>query len=66
MYLMHVSPRKSSKWEPPVGEELITADRLMLKRGAHGISKKDESGGEDSAHVERSGPGLLEGNEAAT
>src|ERR1700712_3707251 len=25
MYILHVSPRKSSKWKPPANEELVTA-----------------------------------------
>lgn len=27
MYIMHVSPMKSSKWEPPPEEELVTAEK---------------------------------------
>lgn len=50
MYLLHVSPFKSSKWVAPQGEELVTADKLMLNKGARGISKKQAS------HVE-GGPG---------
>ena len=57
MYLMHVSPLKSSKWEPPQGEDLITADRLMLNKGARGINKKTEAGIGDSAQVEDARPG---------
>jgi len=40
MYILHVSPRKSSKWTPPEGEELITADKLALTPGARGIRKE--------------------------
>lgn len=40
MYLMHVVPWKSSKWVPPEGEELITADKLALTPGAGGIRKE--------------------------
>ena len=32
---------KSSKWVPPEGEDLITADKLMLEKGARGFSKGD-------------------------
>jgi SP family sugar:H+ symporter-like MFS transporter len=40
MYILHVSPRKSSKWKPPANEELVTADRLALTPGARGIRKE--------------------------
>jgi SP family sugar:H+ symporter-like MFS transporter len=52
MYLLHVSPRKSSKWEAPVGEDLVTADKLMLNAGGRGISKRAEAGRGNSQHVE--------------
>jgi MFS transporter, SP family, sugar:H+ symporter len=41
MYLLHVPPRKSSKWEVPVGEELVTAERIIKEK--HG--KKGSNGG---------------------
>lgn len=44
MYITHVSPRKSSKWQPPEGEELVTADNLYLEPGARGIRKADAAG----------------------
>lgn len=44
MYILHVSPLKSSRWEPPHGEELVTTDDLHLTPGARGIRKADESG----------------------
>ncbi|EXJ86054.1 MFS transporter, SP family, sugar:H+ symporter [Capronia coronata CBS 617.96] len=44
MFLLEVKPWKSSKWIPPRGEELITADRLRLNTGGRGITKKQEAG----------------------
>ncbi|KAM3420410.1 hypothetical protein BST61_g3684 [Cercospora zeina] len=44
MYITHVSPRKSSKWQPPQGEEVATADALYLEPGARGIKKADAAG----------------------
>jgi SP family sugar:H+ symporter-like MFS transporter len=46
MYILHVSPRKSSKWEAPEGEELVTADKLALTPGARGIRKERPDGPE--------------------
>jgi SP family sugar:H+ symporter-like MFS transporter len=40
MYILHVNPMKSSKWSPPEGEELVTADKLALTPGARGIRKE--------------------------
>jgi MFS transporter, SP family, sugar:H+ symporter len=40
MFLLEVSPLKSSRWEPPQGEDLITADKLMLNKGASRIDKR--------------------------
>ncbi|RDI83491.1 hypothetical protein Vi05172_g6733 [Venturia inaequalis] len=40
MYILHVNPRKSSKWVPPANEELVTADALALTPGARGIRKE--------------------------
>jgi len=44
MYILHVSPRKSSKWQPEEGEDLVTADRLHLEPGARNIRKRDLNG----------------------
>jgi len=44
MFLLEIKPWKSSKWEPPRGEELITADKLMLNKGASRIDKRTEAG----------------------
>jgi SP family sugar:H+ symporter-like MFS transporter len=43
MFLLEVPPTKSSKWEPPRAEDLITADKLMLNRGASRIDKRREA-----------------------
>lgn len=48
MYITHVPPRKSTKWEPPEGEDLVTADKLFLEPGARGIRKADAAGMETS------------------
>lgn len=52
MYITHVPPRKSSKWEPPQGEELVTADALYLTPGARGIRKAEAAGMEADQRVE--------------
>lgn len=44
MFLLEVKPWKSSKWVPPKGEDLITADKLRLSRGASRIHKRQEAG----------------------
>lgn len=44
MFLLEVKPWKSSKWTPPKGEDLVTADKLRLSTGARGITKKQEAG----------------------
>ena len=54
MYLLHVSPMQSSKWEPPAGEELVTADRMMLDKGNQDIRKAAGVDG-DAAHREGEG-----------
>lgn len=41
MYILHVKPWKSSKWEPPENEELVTADSLFLTNGGRDIRKED-------------------------
>lgn len=40
MFLLEVKPWKSSKWTPPQGEDLITADRLRLSGGSRNILKR--------------------------
>ncbi|USW58834.1 Putative major facilitator, sugar transporter, major facilitator superfamily [Septoria linicola] len=52
MYITHVPPRKSSKWVPPTGEDLVTADGLYLTPGARGIRKADAAGMEGEQRVE--------------
>jgi MFS transporter, SP family, sugar:H+ symporter len=52
MYITHVSPRKSSKWQPPENEDLITADALFLAPGARSIRKADAAGMESGQQVE--------------
>ncbi|KAK4503377.1 hypothetical protein PRZ48_004292 [Zasmidium cellare] len=44
MFLLEVKPWKSSKWTPPQGEDLITADRLRLSGGGRNILKREEAG----------------------
>lgn len=44
MFLLEVKPWKSSKWTPPQGEDLITADHLKLGGGGRDIMKRDEAG----------------------
>lgn len=45
MYLLHVPPRQSTKWEPPHGEDLITSDRVakerMGQKGANTMAGQD-------------------------
>lgn len=43
MFLLRVKPWKSKNWVAPEGEDLITADKLMLEKRASDISKKQES-----------------------
>ena len=56
---MEVKPWKSTKWTPPEGEDLITADKLMLNKGATGISKKQEFNLPQDQQVERPGEANL-------
>lgn len=44
MFLLEVKPWKSSKWTPPQGEDLISADRLRLSQGGRRILKREEAG----------------------
>jgi len=48
MYILHVSPMKSTKWVAPEGEDLVTADRLHLDPGARNIRKSDAAGMESA------------------
>lgn len=52
MYILHVSPRKSTKWVPPQGDELVTADALYLTPGGRNIRKADAAGMEGEQRVE--------------
>lgn len=52
MYITHVPPIKSSKWVPPEGEELVTADALFLESGGRGIRKAEAAGMENEEKVE--------------
>ena len=45
MFLLEIKPWKSSKWEAPQGEDLVTADKLMLNKGASRIDKRQEGTG---------------------
>lgn len=53
MYITHVKPWKSSKWEPPANEDLVTADALYLDRGARNIRKEDAAGMEGGERMEK-------------
>lgn len=55
MFLLEVKPWKSSKWVPPRGEELITADKLRLETGARNITKKREAGAGEAEQKEYPG-----------
>ena len=44
MFLLKIKPWKSSKWTPPKGEDLITADKLQLGGDAGNMSKNREIG----------------------
>lgn len=52
MYILHVAPWKSTAWEPPEGEDLITADALYLEPGARNIRKAEAAGMESGQQVE--------------
>lgn len=43
MFLLEVKPWKSSKWQAPQGEELLSADRLRLSQGGKSINKNYEA-----------------------
>lgn len=52
MYIMHVNPIKSSKWQAPEGEDLITADSMFLEPGARRIRKQEAAGMESAQNRE--------------
>ena len=52
MSLLEVSSLKSSKQEPPQGEGLVTADKLMLNKGASRIDKRAEARQPGAEHSE--------------
>ncbi len=52
MYLTHVSPRKSAKWDPKEAGGLVTTDNLYLNKGARNIQKRDEANRERTSHDE--------------
>lgn len=52
MYIMHVPPTKSTKWQAPEGEDLVTADALYLEPGARNIRKANAAGMESGQQVE--------------
>lgn len=52
MYIMRVPPLQSSKWQPPEGEDLVTADSLFLEPGARSINKQEAAGMEGEQQVE--------------
>ncbi|KEF56351.1 MFS transporter, SP family, sugar:H+ symporter [Exophiala aquamarina CBS 119918] len=52
MFLLEVKPWKSSKWTPPKGEDLITADKLRLNSGARDIMKHREGPGGETEQQE--------------
>lgn len=52
MYLTHVSPRKSAKWNPKEAGGLVTTDNLYLNKGARNIQKRDEANRESASHDE--------------
>jgi SP family sugar:H+ symporter-like MFS transporter len=57
MFLLEVKPWQSSKWTPPKGEDLITADKLRLESGARNITKRQEAGAGETEQYERVGKG---------
>lgn len=56
IYLLEVKPWKFSKWVPPSEEEPVTADKLMLAKGARTFDKKKEAPREGAEHAEGSIP----------
>lgn len=43
MYITHVNPRKSSKWNPDEAGELTNTDNLFLGKGGRSIQKRGEA-----------------------
>lgn len=60
MYILHVPPLKSSKWQTPSDEDLVTADMLTLEPGARNIRKADAAGMEGEQRVEDVPPSTSE------
>lgn len=56
MYILHVTPWKSTNWQPPEGEDLVTTDALTLGPGARTIRKADAAGMESENRVEQVPP----------
>jgi len=52
MYLTHVFPRKSVKWDPKDAGGLATTDNLYLNKGGKNIQKRDEANREGVSHDE--------------
>ena len=52
MYLTHVPPRRSAKWNPKEEGELVTTDNLYLSRGGRNINKRAEANREEVEHYE--------------
>lgn len=52
MYILGVNPIKSSKWQPPEGDELPNLDNTYLTPGARGIKKKNEARAPDEQRQE--------------
>ena len=53
MFLLEVKPWKSSKWTPPKGEDLITADTLRFGSGGRDIMKNREAGRGETEEQEK-------------
>ncbi|KAI9734048.1 MAG: hexose transporter hxt1 [Claussenomyces sp. TS43310] len=52
MYIIHVSPMNSSKWDPNQAGENVTTDELFLDRGGRSIQKRNEADQEGISHEE--------------
>ncbi|KAH8802770.1 sugar porter family MFS transporter [Xylogone sp. PMI_703] len=44
MYLLHVDPRKSSKWVAPPPEQLVTTERLVTRQASLGQNDPEHAG----------------------
>lgn len=42
MYIIHVPPTKSSKWDPKGAGENVNTDQLYLSKGGRDITKREE------------------------